>query len=62
MWSRIVDLLHVVSKPESSCDKSDRPPQLLADLVRVNNLPKVRLAPQAIRELRRLMRHLLCLS
>ncbi|MCH8046060.1 MAG: hypothetical protein IID44_20290 [Planctomycetes bacterium] len=41
-----------------SPDKSDlSDAHLLADLTRVNYLPKVWLVPQAIRVLRRLMRH-----
>lgn len=47
-----------VARMKRSPDKTDlADAQLLADLVRVNYLPKVWLAPQAIRELRRLMRH-----
>lgn len=47
-----------VSRMKRSPDKTDLgDAQLLADLVRVNYLPQVWLAPQAIRELRRLVRH-----
>lgn len=47
-----------VSRMKRSPDKSDlSDAQLLADLVRVNYLPRVWLAPQEIRELRRLVRH-----
>lgn len=47
-----------VSRMKRSPDKSDlADAQLLADLVRVNYLPRVWLAPQEIRELRRLVRH-----
>jgi transposase len=47
-----------VNRMKRSPDKTDlSDAQLLADLVRVNYLPQVWLAPQAIRELRRLVRH-----
>ncbi len=47
-----------VNRMKRSPDKTDLgDAQLLADLVRVNYLPCVWLAPQAIRELRRLVRH-----
>lgn len=47
-----------VNRMKRSPDKSDlSDAQLLADLVRVNYLPRVWLAPQEIRELRRLVRH-----
>lgn len=47
-----------VNRMKRSPDKTDLgDAQLLADLVRVNYLPRVWLAPQAIRELRRLVRH-----
>ncbi|MCH7752979.1 MAG: IS110 family transposase, partial [Planctomycetes bacterium] len=47
-----------VNRMKRSPDKTDLgDAQLLADLVRVNYLPKVWLAPRAIRELRRLVRH-----
>lgn len=47
-----------VSRMKRSPDKTDLgDAQLLADLVRVNYLPRVWLAPKAIRELRRLVRH-----
>jgi transposase len=47
-----------VNRMKRSPDKTDvGDAQLLADLVRVNYLPRVWLAPQAIRELRRLVRH-----
>jgi hypothetical protein len=62
MWSRIVDLLRVVSEPESSRDNSDHPPLLMVDLVRVNYLPIVWLTLHPIHELRRLVHHLLRLS
>lgn len=46
-----------VNRMKRSPDKTDLgDAQLLADLVRVNYLPKVWLAPRAIRELRRLVR------
>ena len=47
-----------VSRMKRSPDKTDLgDAQLLADLVRVNYLPRVWLAPKALRELRRLVRH-----
>lgn len=47
-----------VNRMKRSPDKTDlSDAQLLADLVRVNYLPRVWLAPQATRELRRLVRH-----
>ena len=47
-----------VARMKRSPDKSDlSDAHLLADLTRVNYLPKVWLVPQAIRVLRRLMRH-----
>lgn len=47
-----------VNRMKRSPDKTDMgDAQLLADLVRVNYLPQVWLAPKAIRELRRLVRH-----
>ena len=47
-----------VSRMKRSPDKTDLgDAQLLADLVRVNYLPRVWLAPKAIRELRRLIRY-----
>lgn len=47
-----------VNRMKRSPDKTDLgDAQLLADLVRVNYLPQVWLAPRAIRELRRLVRH-----
>lgn len=55
-----VQLAHpgYVSRMKRSPDKTDLgDAQLLADLVRVNYLPGVWLAPKAIRELRRLVRH-----
>lgn len=55
-----VQLAHpgYVNRMKRSPDKTDLgDAQLLADLVRVNYLPKVWLAPQGIRELRRLVRH-----
>lgn len=55
-----VDLAHpgYVARLKRSPDKTDlADAQLLADLARVNYLPKVWLAPESIRQLRRLMRH-----
>jgi transposase len=47
-----------VNRMKRSPDKTDlADAQLLADLARVNYLPEVWLAPQAIRQLRRLVRH-----
>jgi transposase len=57
-WS--VDWAHpgYVSRMNQNPDKSDfTDSQMLADLVRVGYLPKVWLAPRAIRELRRLVRY-----
>lgn len=55
-----VELAHpgYVARMKRSPDKSDlSDAQLLADLTRVNYLPKVWLAPKSIRMLRRLVRH-----
>ena len=55
-----VQLAHpgYVNRMKRSPDKTDLgDAQLLADLVRVNYLPQVWLAPRATRELRRLVRH-----
>lgn len=55
-----VQLAHpgYVNRMKRSPDKTDfGDAQLLADLVRVNYLPEVWLAPQSTRELRRLVRH-----
>lgn len=57
-WS--VDLAHpgYVARMKQSPDKSDyTDARLLADLTRVGYLPKVWLAPHAVRELRRLVRY-----
>jgi transposase len=57
-WS--VSLAHpgYVNRMKQTPDKSDfTDAQMLADLVRVGYLPRVWLAPQALRELRRLTRH-----
>lgn len=57
-WS--VDLAHpgYVQRMKGSPDKTDfSDARLLADLTRVGYLPKVWLAPEAIRELRRLVRY-----
>lgn len=57
-WS--VDLAHpgYVARMKGSPDKSDySDARLLGDLTRVGYLPKVWLAPQAVRELRRLVRY-----
>jgi transposase len=57
-WS--LDLAHpgYVHRMKQSPDKSDyTDARMLADLVRVGYLPRVWLAPQAVRELRRLTRH-----
>jgi transposase len=57
-WS--LDLAHpgYVHRIKQNPDKSDfSDARLLADLVRVGYLPRVWLAPQCIRELRRLVRH-----
>jgi transposase len=55
-----VELAHpgYVARLKQSPDKSDfSDGRLLADLARVNYLPKVWLAPESTRQLRRLMRH-----
>ncbi|MDX9754236.1 MAG: IS110 family transposase [bacterium] len=55
-----IDLAHAgyVARIKQSPDKSDySDAQLLADLVRVGYLPKVWLAPESLRELRRLVRY-----
>jgi len=55
-----VQLAHpgYVTRMKRSPDKTDlSDAQLLADLVRVNYLPRVWLAPETIRQLRRLVRH-----
>lgn len=55
-----VQLAHpgYVNRMKRSPDKTDfGDAQLLADLIRVNYLPNVWLAPRSIRELRRLVRH-----
>lgn len=55
-----INLAHpgYVSRLKRSPDKTDLgDAQLLADLTRINYLPKVWLAPESIRQLRRLMRH-----
>jgi transposase len=57
-WS--IDLAHpgYVERMKRSPDKTDfTDARMLADLVRVGYLPRVWLAPQAIRELRRLVRY-----
>lgn len=57
-WS--LDLAHpgFVKRMKQNPDKSDyTDAQMLADLVRVGYLPRVWLAPQAVRELRRLVRY-----
>jgi transposase len=57
-WS--LDMAHpgFVKRMKQNPDKSDySDAQMLADLVRVGYLPRVWLAPQAIRELRRLVRY-----
>jgi transposase len=57
-WS--VDLAHagLVSRMKQNPDKTDlQDAHVLADLVRVGYLPRVWLAPEAIRELRRLVRY-----
>lgn len=59
-WRVPVELAHpgYVNRLKQSPDKTDfGDAQLLADLVRVNYLPKVWLAPRSTRELRRLVRH-----
>jgi transposase len=55
-----IDLAHpgYVARMKRSPDKTDfSDAHLLADLTRINYLPKVWLAPEPIRQLRRLMRH-----
>ena len=55
-----VELAHpgYVARMKRSPDKTDLgDAHLLADLTRINYLPKVWLAPESIRQLRRLMRH-----
>ena len=55
-----IDLAHpgYVARMKRSPDKTDLgDAHLLADLTRINYLPKVWLAPESIRRLRRLMRH-----
>jgi len=55
-----IDLAHpgYVARMKRSPDKTDHSDaHLLADLTRINYLPKVWLAPEPIRQLRRLMRH-----
>jgi transposase len=57
-WS--VDMAHAgfVRRMKNNPDKTDlQDAQVLADLVRVGYLPRVWLAPEAIRELRRLVRY-----
>lgn len=59
-WRVPVELAHpgYVNRLKQSPDKTDfGDAQLLADLVRVNYLPQVWLAPRSTRELRRLVRH-----
>lgn len=59
-WRLPIQLAHpgYVNRMKRSPDKTDLgDAQLLADLVRVNYLPAVWLAPRATRELRRLVRH-----
>lgn len=59
-WKLPVQMAHpgYVKRIKQSPDKTDfADAQLLADLVRVNYLPQVWLAPRPIRELRRLVRH-----
>jgi transposase len=59
-WQLPVQLAHpgYVKRMKQSPDKTDfSDAQLLADLVRVNYLPQVWLAPRSTRELRRLVRH-----
>ncbi|NLE22233.1 MAG: IS110 family transposase [Actinobacteria bacterium] len=56
----LVQLAHpgYVNRLKQSPDKTDwGDARLLADLTRINYLPRVWLAPEAIRQLRRLMRH-----
>jgi transposase len=55
-----IELAHpgYVNRMKRSVDKTDfSDAQLLADLTRINYLPKVWLAPESIRQLRRLVRH-----
>lgn len=55
-----VDLAHpgFVSRMKQNSDKTDwHDAQVLADLVRINYLPKVWLAPEVVRELRQLVRY-----
>ena len=55
-----IELAHpgYVNRMKRSADKTDvGDAQLLADLTRINYLPKVWLAPDSIRQLRRLVRH-----
>jgi transposase len=59
-WQLPVQMAHpgYVKRIKQSPDKTDfADAHLLADLVRVNYLPQVWLAPRPIRELRRLVRH-----
>ncbi len=59
-WNLPIQLAHpgYVNRMKQSPDKTDySDAQLLADLSRVNYLPKVWLAPRALRELRRMVRH-----
>jgi transposase len=59
-WKLPVELAHpgYVSRLKRSPDKSDfGDSHLLADLARVNYLPQVWLAPEATRQLRRMIRH-----
>jgi transposase len=59
-YGLLVQMAHpgYVNRMKRSPDKTDwGDAQLLADLTRINYLPKVWLAPEAIRQLRRLMRH-----
>jgi len=59
-WNLPVQLAHpgYVNRMKQSPDKTDySDAHLLADLSRVNYLPKVWLAPRALRELRRMVRH-----
>lgn len=59
-WNVPIQLAHpgYVNRMKQSPDKTDySDAHLLADLSRVNYLPKVWLAPKALRELRRMVRH-----
>ena len=59
-WQLPIQLAHpgYVNRMKQSPDKTDfGDAQLLADLARVNYLPRVWLAPRTTRELRRLVRH-----